>query len=117
MNAQLENAANTITALTPNPGLQEVIKEYLRFKYINHVKMYGKRGFFRSVSYGVGCGCELCKSIDEVTQWTKVVIRYEYSGWRGGWKSASPAYVEAIKGRRRAVQKRDELKSKLSTYA
>ena len=104
---EITNAANEIATFTTNTGLNTVIDEYLRFKYIEHKKSHNK------------CGCKLCYEIKQVTFWHRQLELLQYAnggGWRGGWKSASPAYINASNCLREHRQKRDELKNKVSTY-
>ena len=115
MQEQLQNAANTLAALTPNPELQEVVNEYLRFKYKSHIRSHSIKGYFVN-RFGLGCGCDLCQAVSAVTFWTRVVLLLDHHSWRGGWKSAGPAYVNAMKNLQEAKRTRDELRGKVSSY-
>lgn len=82
-----------------NPYLEEIKKEYLRYKVVDH-------------KFGKKCGCEYCQVLDEISGY----LRSIRIGNHRGWNCFSFPMAEYYRRLEEAKQRKSLLKKKISTF-
>lgn len=87
-------------AATHNPYLEDIKKEMLRYKAIEHKRGKGK------------CKCELCKQIAKESSAVRNIRVAQFHSWN----TYAPMVQEQYKRRDNARYERKQLEEKFSTY-